>query len=156
MPETKDLAKPTQVVLASLRNQKKDNIMALCWHMPVSFNPPIYAISIAHIHLSNRMVRESGVFCVNFMPAELEEKLLFCGTRSGNKVDKFARAGLEKGECESIDCPFIKQAFGRLECKVIDTVETGDHTVFIGGVEHAAGEAGGKRLFQTVDGFKAL
>jgi flavin reductase (DIM6/NTAB) family NADH-FMN oxidoreductase RutF len=42
--------------------------------------------------------------------------------------------GFEKLEAIKINAPLIKGAMGWLECRLVNTIITGDHTLFIGEV----------------------
>ncbi|MBU0615965.1 MAG: flavin reductase family protein [Nanoarchaeota archaeon] len=146
-----------QVVLVSCRAQldmlgkkvHKDNIIALSWHMPVSFNPVMYAIAIGKTRFSRKIIDESGVFVVNFISDKLEEKALFVGRNSGLHMDKWSKAKLTKEEAESVDCCRIKQAIGYLECEVASQVEAGDHIIYFGKVLKQELKKNSKRLFQV-------
>ena len=127
----------------------KDNIIVLDWHMPLSFDPFLYAISIGKTRYSLNLIKESKVFVVNFMPFHLKEDVLFCGRNSGEHLDKFKETTLTKEESEKIDCPRIKQVLAYLECEVIQEIETGDHILFIGKVVHSDELEKGKRIFHT-------
>jgi len=147
MPE---LNGPRQVVLVTCRHKGRDNIITLAWHMPTSFSPSLYAISIGKSRFSHDLVSNSGVFCVNFMSAEHKNGIEVCGSVSGADTDKFKASGFDKEGCETIDCPRIKQALGFLECKVISSAETGDHTIFVGEIlnsELGGAKGAGKRLY---------
>ena len=147
---------PRQVILVTCRaemdilgkKQLKDDIITLSWHMPVSFDPAVYAIAIGTAKFSSKLIQKSGVFVVNFIPNELEKQALFCGTHHGEHMDKFKETKLTKEESEKINCPRIKEALAYLECELINTVEAGDHFIFIGKVINSAEIKQGKRLFQ--------
>jgi flavin reductase (DIM6/NTAB) family NADH-FMN oxidoreductase RutF len=132
------------VVLVTCRHEGKDNLIAVAWHMPTSFRPPLYALSIGKPRFSHDMIKGAGAFCVNFISGEQKDMMLKCGTTSRRKVDKFTEFKIGKEECEKIDCPRIKEAIGFAECRVIDAVETGDHTIFIGEIMSSDLEGGGK------------
>src|SRR3989338_5418406 len=147
---------PRQVILVTSRAEieiigkdvVKEDIITLSWHMPVSFDPAIYAIAIGKSKFSSKLIQKSGVFAVNFIPKELEKQALFCGTHHGEHMDKFKESKLTKEESEKIDCPRVKEALAYLECELINTVEAGDHYIFIGKVINSAEIKQGKRLFQ--------
>lgn len=153
-----ELSNPRQTILVTSRANvkilgkevEKDNIFALTWHMPVSFAPEIYAIAVSPKRFSYNLIEKSKVFAVNFMPAELEKAIVFCGRNNGEHIDKFEKTGLTKVECDKIDCPRIKEALAYLECQVIDSIEQGDHVVFFGKVISLAENKKGKRLYQTI------
>lgn len=138
---------PLQTILLTCRADGKDNIITLDWHMPLSFDPMMFAVSIGKTRFSLGMVRSSKVFVANFMVKESEAGVLFCGRHSGKTVDKFATSGLEKEEAKTIDCPRVKEAHAYLECEVVSEIEVGDHILFIGKVTHAEEKGKGKRLF---------
>lgn len=141
--------KPTQAVLVTARHKNKDNIITLCWWTRTSFEPELYLISVGHTRYSHELIASSGRFAINFLPFELSKDVLFCGTHSGRDVEKFEETSLTKEECEKIDCPRIKEALSFVECKVVSSFETGDHTVFVGKVVNSKFRKKGKRVFQV-------
>ena len=142
-----EIANPRQIILVTSRWQNKDDIITLAWHMPLSFGPMMYGISIGKKRFSLELIRNSKIFVVNFISKEFKEDVLFCGEVSGREVDKFKETRFEKEEAETINCPRIKQALGYLECEVVDEIETGDHILFIGKVKKAELKKHGVRLF---------
>ncbi len=146
---------PRQTVLVTCRGkakvlgreQEKDNIITVAWHMPLSVEPPMYAVAIGKPRFSAKLITASKVFCVNFIPKSMQEAALYCGRNSGEHVDKFSQAGLELEECEKIDCPRIAGCLGHLECEVVEQVEAGDHIIFIAKVAHSQQQKEDKRLF---------
>lgn len=145
------LTNPRQTILLTSRYKGKDNVMTLDWHTPLSFEPMIYAVSIAKVRYSLELIRSSKVFVVNFMSKDFEKEVLYCGRTSGKNIDKFKETGLEKEEAETIDCPRIKQALGFLECKVEKEIEAGDHVLFVAKVTHAELKERKKRLFHLFE-----
>ena len=128
--------------------------MAVDWHMPVSFEPKMYAISIAKTRFSLQLIRESKLFCVNFIPNELEEAVKYIGKHSGEHIDKFTNSGLTMKDCNSIHCVCIKEACAYIECEVLEEIEAGDHIVFIGKVVHYTENDNKLRLFHKTMGDK--
>ena len=155
---------PRQVILVTSKAEieimgmevLKDDIITLSWHMPVSFNPAIYAVAIGKSKFSSKLIQKSGVFAVKFIAKELEKQALFCGTHSGEHIDKFKETGLTREEAEKIECPRIKEALAYIECELVNTVEAGDHYIFIGKVINSFEKGEGKRLFQkpSEEGYK--
>ena len=145
---------PAQVVLITTRGRTellgkqvtKDNIMTAAWHCSLSFEPPLYGISIGKTRFSYRLIKESKVFAVNFITYELQKEALYCGQASGATTDKFRGSGLTKEECEAIDCCKIREATAQLECEVVDSFETGDHIFFIGKILKNIAKEDKKRL----------
>lgn len=148
-----EVTDPRQTVLVTSRYSGKENIITLSWHSPVSFSPELYCIMVAFTRFSHDLIKNSEVFCVNFMSIEHEKEVLFCGTESGKDVDKFEKTGLTKEECKKIDCCRIKEALGYLECRVVNAVKAGDHTIFVGEVINSESKKKGKRILQSNGGF---
>lgn len=149
------ITNPRQTVLVTCRSHLKvlnkqilkDNIITLDWHMPTSFKPELYAISLGKTRFSMELIKKSKAFVVNFMPYDFKDAVLRCGRVSGKHVDKFKDTGLIKLEAEKLDCPRIKEAVAWLECEVIDELETGDHIIFIGKVVNSELMKKDKRVF---------
>ena len=137
----------------SNREIAKDNLITVAWHSPMSFSPPMFAISIGKNRFSVELIRQSKVFCVNIMPFHLSEEVLFCGRNSGEHINKFRETGLAKEEAESIDCPLVKESIGYLECEVVDEIETGDHILFIANINRSEEKEKGKKLFSLIDDY---
>ena len=149
-----EIAKPLQTVIVTCRGEAevlgipshKDNAITLDWHMPVSVDPPLYAISVGKTRFSHDIIAKSGVYCVNFMSLEDKAKVIYCGTHSGQTVDKFKETGMKRADSRVIDCPRLKDAMAYLECEVINQVDAGDHTIFIGQIKHSRKITQGKRI----------
>jgi flavin reductase (DIM6/NTAB) family NADH-FMN oxidoreductase RutF len=142
-----DATNPLQTMLLTCRADGRDNIITLDWHMPLSFEPMMFAVSIGKTRYSLEIVRSSKVFVANFMGHVSENGVLFCGRNSGRNADKFASCGLKKEEAKTVDCPRIVEALAYLECEVVNEIEFGDHILFAGKVTHAEVKKDGKRLF---------
>jgi len=151
------ITNPTQTILVSCRGNAKDkfssrkilkdNLFVLDWHMQTSFEPFLFAISVGKTRFSHQLIKESRVFAVNFMQYSLKDKVLYCGRRSGEHIDKFNEAGLTKQEAETIDCCRVKESLAFIECEVMQEIETGDHTIFVAKVTKQEEKEPGKRLF---------
>ena len=125
---------PREIVLVTTRFDGKDNMLPVDWHMPVSYFPKLYCISLESNNYSARVIESSKSFCVNFMPAELEEQILQSGRISGTVTDKFELTGMKKNEAVKISAPVLADALGWIECELKETKITGDHTLYIGSV----------------------
>jgi len=157
------ISSPWQTIILSTRGnikQKfskekttKDNLMAMSWHMPVSFNPFLYAISISKERYSYNLIKESKVFAVNFIPFRMAKEAVFCGSRRGEFIDKFKEGDIKKEECERIDCPRLKDAAAVLECQVIAELDAGDHQLIVGKVMNAIKKKDEKRCLQLEKDF---
>lgn len=143
---------PQQTVLITTRLDDKDNVMTVDWHMPCSHKPELYAISIGNTRYTKCMIDKSGVFIVNFLSPDHEQLAVDVGTHSGAVKDKFKMFNIEKEPGDRVDAPKVKVAVAYLECKVVNKLETGDHTIFIGEVLHRDIDHVSKRLLHLNPG----
>lgn len=147
---------PRQVVLLTARHGEAENVWPIDWHIPLSLEPQLYAVSLTTVGYGTELIKASGLFVVNFVPATWEEVIFFCGRTSGRAVDKFSEAGLRKEEATSINAPRLADALGFLECRVIESLEVGDHTLYVGQVSHAAQQEHDKTLHHLDHGLVNL
>lgn len=122
------------VLLTCTGKDSKPNVLTLTWATPTSHSPPLVAVSISPKRYSHRLIEESGEFTINIPTMEIIDKVLKCGRVSGRSVDKFSEAGLTPVPGERVKAPMIRECVAHLECKVVDKVTPGDHTLFVGEV----------------------
>jgi flavin reductase (DIM6/NTAB) family NADH-FMN oxidoreductase RutF len=144
--------KPTQTVLITSRFYGKDNVMAADWHMPVSFEPPLYAVAIGKTRYTKDLIHKSKVFAVNFIPFKMSDEVLNAGSVSGKFKDKFKEFKIRKDNCSSIDCCYVSDASAFIECEVIQEIDSGDHVIFVGQIIKEKELNDEKRLFHKADG----
>lgn len=129
------LLHPRNVVLVSCIDKTGEaNIVTLAWSMPTSFDPPLVAISVSPRRYSHRLIEETKEFVINVPTIETARETLFCGRVSGRKHDKFKEAPLTALPAKKVQAPLIKECAAHLECKLVQKITTGDHTIFIGRV----------------------
>ena len=129
------LLHPRHTVLVTCTDKTgRANIITLAWSMPASSDPPMVAMSIAPKRLSYRMIEEAGEFVVNVPTMDIVRETLFCGRISGTECDKFKEAHLTPLPAKKVRAPIIKECVAHLECKLVQQIPTGDHTLFVGEV----------------------
>lgn len=122
------------VLVSSVDKNGKPNIIVLAWYMQTSFKPRLFAISIGKTRYSHKLISEIKEFVLAFPSQKIKEQVLFCGTHSGKSMDKFKETGLIAIASKNVKPPLIQDCLANFECKVVDSLDTGDHTVFIGEV----------------------
>jgi len=129
------LLHPMHTVLVTCVNKAgKANIITLAWAMPTSIDPPLVVMSIAPKRLSHQLIEETGEFVVNVPTMDIVRETLFCGRISGRECDKFKEAPLRAKPAKKVQSPIIEECVAHLECKLVQTIPTGDHTLFVGEV----------------------
>jgi flavin reductase (DIM6/NTAB) family NADH-FMN oxidoreductase RutF len=99
----------------------------------VSLEPPLVLVCVDKGAESHPHFHASRVFAVNFLRVDHEPL-----------SRRFAVSGGDKFQDLVVDCgvtgaPLLPEALGYLECRIVDVLEGGDHTIFLGQVE--AGDA---------------
>jgi flavin reductase (DIM6/NTAB) family NADH-FMN oxidoreductase RutF len=132
------LLHPMHTVLVScVGKTAKPNIITLAWAMPTSSDPPLVAISVRPERHSYALIEETKEFVVNIPTMAILRETLFCGRKSGSKLDKFKETGLTPLPARKVKPPIIKECVAHLECKLHSKFATGDHTIFIGEIIEA-------------------
>lgn len=129
----KTLVFPAPVwVVGSYDHEGKPNIMTIAWGGICCSKPPALTISLRQATYTYDCIMRSRAFTVN---VSTESNIVFadyCGIASGRKTDKFADTGLTPVRSELVDAPYIQEFPLVAECRLLQTVELGLHTMFIG------------------------
>lgn len=97
----------------------------------ITSNPITIAISINHDNYTNEIIKKSNKFSISILSENSNPEIIGTfGYRSSKDVDKFDK--FEKKELKGM--PIIADACGNIVCKVINTIETKTHTIFLGEV----------------------
>ncbi|MFH0777777.1 MAG: flavin reductase family protein [Candidatus Eisenbacteria bacterium] len=126
----------------------RPNLMTVAWGGICCSDPPCVAISLRKATYSYGNIVARKAFTVNVPSESQVEKADFCGMVSGRKEDKFSTCKLTPVKSEAVDAPYGKEFLLVLECKLLQTVEIGLHTQFIGAIvdvkadEAVLGESG--------------
>ena len=128
------LLAPVPSVLVTSGSMETANVLTVGWCGVVATHPPRVSISIRPERHSYEMIRSSGEFVINLVPASLCETADYVGTVTGRCVDKFAKTGLTLLPSKEVTAPSIAECPLSLECKVADVLHEGSHDLFIADV----------------------
>lgn len=97
----------------------------------ITSEPPRVAVSINKDNLTHEFIETSGYFAVSVLRQETPFSFIGnFGFKSGRNVDKFANCSYKIG---MTGCPIVlENSIAYMEFKVIDKVDAGTHTIFIG------------------------
>lgn len=123
---------PRLTVVVTAHAAGRDDAMAAAWHMPVSFDPPLYAVSISPKRFTYELILDSKEFAINFLPAHEAELVAAVGGSKGKEIDKFQAFKILKDNPIKIAAPILKAAYAAYECKVVDDSLCGDHRLLVG------------------------
>jgi len=107
-------------------------VMAAGWHSYISIEPPMYGIAVAEQRHTHHLILRSGVFGIQFLPAERSEWIQQVGVASGRDLDQYSEFGLEYEDGLTADIPVLTEAYVAYECRLADVQTYGDHDWFVG------------------------
>jgi flavin reductase (DIM6/NTAB) family NADH-FMN oxidoreductase RutF len=107
------------------------NGLTLAWASQVSLKPPRVAVAVDKRWYSHELLSRGEHFTVNVLADDQVPLGKHFGSSSGRTTDKLEGVGWEPG---ANGVPRLVGCRAWIECLKIDTVSTGDHTLFIGEV----------------------
>jgi flavin reductase (DIM6/NTAB) family NADH-FMN oxidoreductase RutF len=129
------------VYVVSMGKGQEGNAFTGSWISQVSSEPPMVAIAVHNKHQSARLLNEAPAFVINIL------------TDNGVAVAKAyygpAESGYQKLQAKEVTAapatgtPVLAGASGWLDCKIVNRVVTGNHTLYVGEVLAASpGDSG--------------
>jgi flavin reductase (DIM6/NTAB) family NADH-FMN oxidoreductase RutF len=126
---------PTPVLVVSTYDKEGNpNAMAAAWGGICCSSPPCVTISLRKATYTYDSLMEKKAFTINIPSENYVKEADYFGIVSGKKEDKFAKTGLTPVKSEFVDAPYISEFPINIECKIIQVIELGLHTQFIGEV----------------------
>jgi len=119
-------------LVTSVDKDGKANVMTIGWCMLTSFDPYMVAISVCKERYTHSLISQGGEFVLSFPTVDMKEEVLYCGTHSGRDVDKLKESNLKTRPAKRVNPPLIDKCNINLECKVVDQLDTGSNTIFVG------------------------
>lgn len=102
----------------------------------ITSEPPTVAVSINKNNLTHQFIKESKVFAASALRRDTPLSFIgHFGFKSGRDIDKLEGINYKIGETQAP--VVIDNAVAYLEAKVIQEVDVGTHTIFIGEVVNA-------------------
>jgi flavin reductase (DIM6/NTAB) family NADH-FMN oxidoreductase RutF len=118
------------VSLVGAHVEGKPNFLAVAWFSMVSHKPPRIAIALGKGHHTNPGIKENESFSLCLPSVDMVEQTDYCGIVSGKKTDKSEIFDVFYGELKT--APMVKECPLCMECRLVETVESGLNEIFIG------------------------
>ena len=122
---------PSGLYVVGSRAGERRNGMTINWVTQVSFDPKLVAISVEKTAVTHELISEGGVFAVSLVSREdraIVRKFTKPVEVEGNTLNGFPFHDGISG------APILDQAPAYVDCEVRQTVDVGNHTLFIGEV----------------------
>ncbi len=121
-------------LVSSIDKKGKPNVATLAWITSVSAEPPLISIALGRSRYTHECISRSKEFVLNLPTMDILKEVQLAGSISGRDGDKFEKCDLTPMGSIALKTPCVKECTAHIECKVVDTKEAGDHTLFIGKV----------------------
>jgi flavin reductase (DIM6/NTAB) family NADH-FMN oxidoreductase RutF len=122
---------PTVLVSCGGTQEWKPNLITIAWAGNVCSDPPMLSISVRPGRYSYEIIRTTREFVVNIPSLRQARAVDWCGVVSGRDVDKFSGAGLTPAPALKVHAPIVLECPLNIECRVLQSLELGSHTMFV-------------------------
>ncbi len=107
------------------------NGMIASWVTQVSFDPPMVMAAVKKTRYTHDLIHDGGKFTVNVLRKDQKEIVpKFKGEKivTENAINGVPVVAAANG------APALKDSLGYVECTLVQIIDSGDHTIFIGEV----------------------
>lgn len=127
------LAYPSPVwCVGSYDQAGKPNIMTIAWGGICCSKPAAVTVSLRKATYTYGSIMERKAYTISVPSEKYVAEADYFGLVSGKNTDKFKNTGLTPVRSEVVDAPYVVEFPLVIECKVLQTLEIGLHTQFIG------------------------
>src|SRR5216110_1616871 len=134
---------PYGLYALTVKHDGEEHGMTANWVTQASFEPPMVAVAVENSSKTIGMIRDAHHFAVNVYQQgqrDLAGKLGRTSEQAPNKLK-----GIKTKPAPVSGAPILADALGWVECRVVATLPSGDHTLVLGevleaGVEHDAAQ----------------
>jgi len=134
---------PSGVGVLTSKNGAEESAMLASWFQQASFDPPMITVAVNKERPIQSLIQASKKFCVSIF--HTNQKELFSHFAKGFQPGEnpFDGIGFER---RATECAVISDAMSYLDCELINSVDAGDHTVYLGRVIDAGTLNDGKSM----------
>lgn len=122
------------ILVTSLDQEGKPQVITVGWKMRTSFNPPMFAIAIGQKRYIHNCIAETKDFVIAVPGADLARETLLCGEPGTVLENRFEKCSFISQKGAFVKSPLIENCIVNLECEVVERIPSGDHSIFIGKV----------------------
>ncbi len=128
MPKSLLKYKNYDVHSISTAHQGKMNANIATWVMQVAMGGKMLCVALYKIDYTVELVRQSNLLNINLLAEEQTSLLAKLGRKSGRETDKFKNL---KYALDERGIPYLTEAIGYIQCKVLHFTDAGDHEIFV-------------------------
>ncbi|MDK2890463.1 MAG: hypothetical protein PWR21_1095 [Methanoculleus sp.] len=120
------------LIIGTYDSAGRPDAMAAAWGGICSSRPPAVAVSVQKTRQTYANLMEQREFTISIPSADYVREADYFGIVSGRDTDKFAATNLTPVKGDQVNAPYVGEFPIALECRLLQTVEIGVHTQFIG------------------------
>ena len=104
------------------------------WVTQSAFQPPLVVVGVKTDSGAHAIIKETKTFALNILGKDQKNQAFTFFKSLDREGNSIGGEPFRKG---TLGAPILENAPAFVECKLVDTVERGDHSVFIGEVHDA-------------------
>ncbi len=120
------------LIIGTYGTNGRPDVMAAAWGGICSSRPPAVAVSVQKARQTYENLIERREFTISIPSVDYVKEADYFGIVSGRDTDKFAATNLTPVKGDLVNAPYVGEFPVVLECRLLQTVEIGVHTQFIG------------------------
>lgn len=129
---------PLVVVTAAHDGQRSGQVAVSVHNASIVPDHPRLLAGLWKGNLTRDLVERSGAFAVHILRADQGVEVAHFGLQSGHEIDKLASRAHTVG---ATGTPLLEDCMAVYECRALNAMDAGDHTIFLGDVVYSrAGE----------------
>ncbi|MCK9222125.1 MAG: flavin reductase family protein [Limnochordia bacterium] len=133
----KSCLQPRPNILVSCKGVNgENNALAVAYCCNCSYDPPMVMVGIVPSRYSYRLIKDSGCFVVNLVSTHNKALFDYLGSHSGRDGDKLEAINARLGDGIRVNAPILVDCPVNIECRVVNSIVTGSHEMFVGKVEY--------------------
>jgi flavin reductase (DIM6/NTAB) family NADH-FMN oxidoreductase RutF len=133
---------PNGLYALTVKHEGEEHAMTANWVSQASFDPAMVVVAVVNTSRTIGLIRDAHHFAINVLQEgqrDLAEKLGRVSTSAPSKLK-----GVKTKPGPVSGAPVLTEGLGWVECRVVATLPSGDHTLVLGevveaGVEHDKG-----------------
>jgi flavin reductase (DIM6/NTAB) family NADH-FMN oxidoreductase RutF len=143
---------PYGLLVLTVMAEGEDHALTVNWVTQASFEPPMVVVAVENDSKGLPMIRDTRAFALNLLGTGQRDLAARLGRSSAKAPDKLVGVAHRPGGVTA--APILSEANGWIECRLVATMPSGDHTLVLGEVVDAGLQRDGPILTLADSGMK--
>ena len=116
----KALARIKKGAFLTVKAEEDLNTMTIGWAtLGFVWTKPIFMVAVRDSRFTFGIMERASDFTVSVPMTDMNDEVMFCGTKSGRDYDKFNECGIKAGAAKKTFSPIIETPGIHFECKIV-------------------------------------